>query len=75
MVALIPESKWGPWGNWGGCSKTCGGGSQSRSRQCTRSCPQYPVCANPSSAVQQRVCGTGSCCTGNEINLDNLYTV
>ncbi|XP_058951792.2 A disintegrin and metalloproteinase with thrombospondin motifs adt-1 isoform X1 [Pocillopora verrucosa] len=32
---------WGPWGKWWACSKSCGTGSQFRTRTCTKPPPAY----------------------------------
>ena len=49
------------WGNWGSCSKTCGGGTQSRSRSCTNPSPlnQGNDCSGPASDSQD--CNTQLC--------------
>ena len=33
-ITNMPCSTWGEWNAWGACSKTCGGGVQTRSREC-----------------------------------------
>ena len=29
------DGQWGDWGAWSACTKTCGGGQQTRTRECT----------------------------------------
>ncbi|KAJ8310623.1 hypothetical protein KUTeg_012488 [Tegillarca granosa] len=55
------DGGWTSWGSWGTCSKSCGGGSQSRSRSCTNPAPQYggANCAGSSSSSQ--ACNTHNC--------------
>lgn len=47
--------RWSQWGSWSGCSATCGGGRQSRSRQCRNG----NTCAGP--AIIYRDCNTQTC--------------
>ena len=54
------DAGWGPWGQWGACSVTCGsGGVRTRSRQCASS---SQGCSGVSS--QQRSCGPSPSCNG-----------
>jgi len=58
----------GDWGNWGGCSKTCGGGKQSRTYTVTTSAKHGgAACPRTNGAVEQQDCNTHSCpvnCSG-----------
>ena len=53
--------QWAQWFPWGGCSVTCGTGSQTRTRQCL-----VPPC-DPSQGTQTTVC-TLQPCTGDSNN-------
>ena len=60
---------WNAWTEWGACSSTCGGGSQSRQRSCAQpgspgTCPTYNV--------EQRTCNTFDCKGKVIINNINL---
>ena len=36
---FLVDGEWGTWGSWGVCTKTCGGGQESRSRSCDNPMP------------------------------------
>ena len=49
---------WSNWGDWGACSRSCGGGTKHRSRNCDNPSPQYG----------------GSYCHGDSSNSDSCNT-
>uniref|UniRef100_A0A8W8KZK8 SUEL-type lectin domain-containing protein n=1 Tax=Magallana gigas TaxID=29159 RepID=A0A8W8KZK8_MAGGI len=55
------DGNWASWGNWGTCTVTCGGGIQTRSRNCSNPTPQYggADCADFSTSSQ--TCNTHNC--------------
>lgn len=71
LLALCYSYGWSEWSGWSGCSAGCGGGTQSRGRECRRSetgQPGYSVvdaslCGGATSESQ--ACNTHSCCTPN----------
>jgi len=54
------ESKWGPFGAWSPCTKTCGEGTQTRKRLCMAGLAHGNPCAAPclGPATETRACGT-----------------
>ncbi|XP_078352920.1 A disintegrin and metalloproteinase with thrombospondin motifs 1-like isoform X2 [Oculina patagonica] len=58
------DGGWGPWGTYGSCSRTCGGGVKYRSRQCNNPAPQYfgKPCQG-SARGHFRMCNTQECTT------------
>ncbi|XP_062579319.1 coadhesin-like [Saccostrea cucullata] len=52
---------WSSWSGYGSCSKTCGTGSQSRSRSCTNPAPRYNGNSCSGSTTSSRNCNTHNC--------------
>ncbi|XP_013378635.1 SCO-spondin [Lingula anatina] len=52
---------WSEWSAWSDCSKTCGGGSQSRSRSCTSSTGVHDDSDCPGSSSETQACNTDVC--------------
>ena len=54
---------YGPWGVFGPCNKTCGGGSQLRNRSCDSPPPSHGGrnCASIGNATEARECNTDIC--------------
>uniref|UniRef100_A0A667WY91 Cartilage intermediate layer protein 2 n=1 Tax=Myripristis murdjan TaxID=586833 RepID=A0A667WY91_9TELE len=53
-----PPAKWSPWGRWGTCSATCGGGRRIRRRTCVRSSMTVQCVGRP---VEIQKCGKSPC--------------
>ena len=63
ISSVIVSCVWGMWDDWSNCSRTCGGGTQSRSRRVvTHEENGGTACSGPSS--QSQVCNTGACPPG-----------
>ncbi|KAJ8314516.1 hypothetical protein KUTeg_006666 [Tegillarca granosa] len=52
---------WASWTSWGTCTKTCGGGFQSRSRTCTNPQPQYGGADCQGTSFGMQACNTQNC--------------
>ena len=52
---------WSRWSGWGPCSKSCGTGSQERSRSCTQPAPKYGGKSCPGTAGEKRMCNKQAC--------------
>ncbi|XP_072707738.1 SCO-spondin-like [Ciconia boyciana] len=56
------DCRWTPWGPWGGCSRSCGGGVQLRLRAYSPPAPGGRWCPDILSAnAQHRSCGLQAC--------------
>ncbi|XP_015201701.2 A disintegrin and metalloproteinase with thrombospondin motifs 14 isoform X1 [Lepisosteus oculatus] len=55
------DGSWGSWNKFGSCSRSCGGGVRSRSRQCNNPPPAYGGRDCPGSAFEYQICNTEEC--------------
>ncbi|XP_078248150.1 adhesion G protein-coupled receptor B1 isoform X4 [Pogona vitticeps] len=68
------DGKWQVWGPWGGCTATCGGGTQKRERTCYGPFFGGNVCQGPKEEYKQ--CNEKRCPEPHEIcNEDNFGSV
>ena len=58
------------WSNWTECTKTCGGGQQTRIRNCTNPSPLHGGnnCTNLGKNVENRNCSTQNCPSKSKIS-------
>lgn len=70
---FLVNGNWAAWGEWGICSKTCGGGYRRRDRTCTNPAPHNGGLVCQGSSFQLANCNI-QLCPGNEyVNL--LYVL
>ncbi|XP_046609798.1 A disintegrin and metalloproteinase with thrombospondin motifs 20-like isoform X2 [Neodiprion virginianus] len=55
------DGQWGPWGDYGECSRTCGGGIKKKYRECNNPLPQNGGNYCIGTRVKYRSCGTKDC--------------
>uniref|UniRef100_A0A8C5HYM7 ADAM metallopeptidase with thrombospondin type 1 motif, 14 n=1 Tax=Gouania willdenowi TaxID=441366 RepID=A0A8C5HYM7_GOUWI len=55
------DGSWGSWSKFGSCSRTCGGGVRSRSRQCNNPAPAYGGRDCTGSTFDYHMCNTEEC--------------
>lgn len=66
VLLQIPQAGgWGSWGSWGDCSRTCGGGVQFSSRDCTRPVPRNGGKYCEGRRTRFRSCHTQDCPSGS----------
>ena len=61
MRPLIVDGNWGAFGQFGVCSRTCGGGTQMRTRVCNNPAPTSGGRSCAGKAIDSRPCGTAAC--------------
>ena len=61
LIFSAIDGNYTKWSEWSECSVTCGGGSQTRTRNCTE--PQYggKYCSDLGSASETQDCNTDAC--------------
>ena len=60
-ISSIVNGGWSNWGLWGGCSLTCGGGVQTRTRTCTNPSPTRGGVDCQGHGSQSQSCNTKGC--------------
>jgi len=55
------DGQWSAWGEYSTCTKTCGGGTQTRTRTCSNPAPSLGGSQCPGLASESRDCNTDSC--------------
>ena len=55
------DGHWSPWGQYSRCTKTCGGGSQYRTRTCDNPAPSSGGKYCPGPSQQTNACNTQGC--------------
>ncbi|XP_040218263.1 A disintegrin and metalloproteinase with thrombospondin motifs 14 isoform X1 [Rana temporaria] len=55
------DGGWGSWSRFGSCSRTCGGGVRSRSRQCNNPPPAYGGRDCPGPTYEYQMCNNEEC--------------
>ena len=68
------DGNWAAWKAWGRCSRTCGGGTQVRSRTCTNPPPAFRGLRCPGKSTETQSCNEDIPCPGEESNSFQLCT-
>ncbi|XP_078374376.1 SCO-spondin-like [Oculina patagonica] len=55
------DGNWGKWSSWNDCTKSCGGGNQTRKRECNDPKPAYGGKACGDYSEESRTCNTREC--------------
>ncbi|XP_064646659.1 uncharacterized protein LOC135499675 isoform X2 [Lineus longissimus] len=60
-VLVLTDGGYTEWSAWGSCSKTCGGGQETRTRECTNPKPTNGGKECEGSSTDQRTCAPETC--------------
>ena len=61
LITFTVDGMWGNWAAWADCPVTCGGDTQSRSRQCDNPARALGGDDCEGDAEETQVCGQGAC--------------
>ena len=64
MHSALVHGGWSAWGAYGSCTKTCGGGTQTRQRQCSNPAPAHGGRYCVGAPSESRACNS-QLCPGN----------
>ena len=71
FIRLLVDGKWGQWGGYGACSKTCNPGHKVRERKCNSPSPSHGGKECIGSAREVTTCNTKGC-PGNVLSYFTL---
>ena len=63
----IADCIWASWGDWSTCTKTCGGGTQTRTRKVETYETKVGDCIGE--PIEEQECNTGICPAGAGMNI------
>ena len=61
ILDFLVDGNWGPWGAVSSCSKTCGNGTMTKTRQCNNPAPANGGLACPGNATMNIQCYLQEC--------------
>ena len=69
IITLIAvDGGWSEWSRFAGCTKSCGGGSKSRTRECNEPSPSDGGADCPGKYFENLECNTEQCQSEKQIN-------
>ena len=60
-IPISVNGNWNNWSEWSSCSKTCGGGTKTRTRTCTKPAPAHDGAYCGGESTDEQNCNTQSC--------------